>query len=88
MIEKRIDKKNAYVIQMDDNSRFYKSYTTIIAAMVDGVFYITNKKYSRTTTRHEMVFQKLEGYPCPRRSATPRELLDMYWQHYVKSNND
>ena len=53
---KQIGSKNAHVLTKPNGDEILFSYQTPVAAKIDSLFYRTEEKYSRTTTRHINLF--------------------------------
>lgn len=61
---RQLDNKNLYISSLGGGYEGYYSYTTLIAVSdeLDDKLYVTNMKYSCTTSRHLNLVKKLNQY--------------------------
>jgi len=57
----QIDAKQLFYVQLPSKKEYY-SYNTLVAVLRDGILYITDQKYSVTTSRHCTFLKKTLTY--------------------------
>jgi len=55
--------KNCFLVSFDKNDGLFFSYKTPVAATIRGNLFVTEEKYSTTTSRHISHYIKHCGYP-------------------------
>lgn len=70
---------NAHEVNFGDGVVLF-SYGVPVAAKFDGILYVTEQRWSQTTTRHENVFRETHGgratYFLPQQAFTSGLILD------------
>lgn len=76
----------ALSVQTLGNCRIYKSYSTIVAIKTETDFFVTDRKYSVTTSRHMSIIHRQEKY-ISSTEKTPDELNRMEYTIRIDFDN-